>query len=377
MNLLRFESKKFLTSRKNIALIILSAIIVVCNYLLITLFNDNAMQRSFYEMQASELSNSVAELESIVESEPAAKTALEITKQEAEIVSTQVTALNQEDWSLFLKKQIEYDKLQLKGMELGTIPLEESQIRDIHKNIAQNTYLYDNELKPEIAGTEKQGINYTFTFLKTISPFILLALIIFLTIDILNSEKTNGTRDFFNSLPYNKLSLLHSKIFIYLIYAFLLVFFMSILAFIIGSIFNGVGNFNYPVVFQGLSADQISVFTISTWILKYLSLTFFVILFIILLITLISTIVQMDFIVLTATLIIILLPSVLNIYIPAIQSYSELLPASYLNFNSLFTGNTLLSNNNITYLNSLFCFLGYSIFLYLLSIFIVYRRKRI
>ncbi|MBC2196645.1 ABC transporter permease subunit [Listeria booriae] len=377
MNLLRFESKKFLTSRKNIALIILSAIIVVCNYLLITVFNDNAMQRSFYEMQASELSNSVAELESIVESEPAAKTALEITKQEAEIVSTQVTALNQEDWSLFLKKQIEYDKLQLKGMELGTIPLEESQIRDIHKNIAQNTYLYDNELKPEIAGTEKQGINYTFTFLKTISPFILLALIIFLTIDILNSEKTNGTRDFFNSLPYNKLSLLHSKIFIYLIYAFLLVFFMSILAFIIGSIFNGVGNFNYPVVFQGLSADQVSVFTISTWILKYLSLTFFVILFIILLITLISTIVQMDFIVLTATLIIILLPSVLNIYIPAIQSYSELLPASYLNFNSLFTGNTLLSNNNITYLNSLFCFLGYSIFLYLLSIFIVYRRKRI
>ncbi|MBC2176174.1 hypothetical protein HCB27_06090 [Listeria booriae] len=377
MNLLRFESKKFLTSRKNIALIILSAIIVVCNYLLITVFNDNAMQRSFYEMQASELSNSVAELESIVESESAAKTALEITKQEAEIVSTQVTALNQEDWSLFLKKQIEYDKLQLKGMELGTIPLEESQIRDIHKNIAQNTYLYDNELKPEIAGTEKQGINYTFTFLKTISPFILLALIIFLTIDILNSEKTNGTRDFFNSLPYNKLSLLHSKIFIYLIYAFLLVFFMSILAFIIGSIFNGVGNFNYPVVFQGLSADQVSVFTISTWILKYLSLTFFVILFIILLITLISTIVQMDFIVLTATLIIILLPSVLNIYIPAIQSYSELLPASYLNFNSLFTGNTLLSNNNITYLNSLFCFLGYSIFLYLLSIFIVYRRKRI
>ncbi|MBC1886992.1 hypothetical protein HCA63_01380 [Listeria booriae] len=377
MNLLRFESKKFLTSRKNIALIILSAIIVVCNYLLITVFNDNAMQRSFYEMQASELSNSVAELESIVESEPAAKTALEITKQEAEIVSTQVTALNQEDWSLFLKKQIEYDKLQLKGMELGTIPLEESQIRDIHKNIAQNTYLYDNELKPEIAGTDKQGINYTFTFLKTISPFILLALIIFLTIDILNSEKTNGTRDFFNSLPYNKLSLLHSKIFIYLIYAFLLVFFMSILAFIIGSIFNGVGNFNYPVVFQGLSADQVFVFTISTWILKYLSLTFFVILFIILLITLISTIVQMDFIVLTATLIIILLPSVLNIYIPAIQSYSELLPASYLNFNSLFTGNTLLSNNNITYLNSLFCFLGYSIFLYLLSIFIVYRRKKI
>ncbi|MBC1500472.1 ABC transporter permease subunit [Listeria weihenstephanensis] len=376
-NLIRFESKKFLASKKNIAIIVFSFLMVIGNYSLITFFDDNMMQRSFYEIQASDLANSVSELETIVQNEPAAKTALEITKKEADIVTSQVSAMNQDDWPVFLKKQIEYDKLQLKGMELGTIPLEEQQIRDLHKNIALNTYLYKNDLKPEIAGTEKQGINYAFSFLTTISPFILIALILLLVIDILNSEKWNGTRDFMNSLPYSKLKIIHSKLILYVGYAFLIILLMSLLSFIIATLFNGAGNFNYPVIFQGISPEQISISTISGWLPKYLFITLCIILFLTLLVTLISTLIQNDFIVLTVSLVILLVPSVLSLYVPLISTYSELFPVFYLNVKNLFSGDAALLNSNLVYTNALFCLIGYSLLTYLLLIFNLYRKKTI
>ncbi|MBC1474109.1 ABC transporter permease subunit [Listeria grandensis] len=377
MNLLAFESKKFLSTKKNIILMIFSLCLVVGNYLLITFFDDGAMQKNFYEMQASELANSVSELELIVKNEPAAKTALEITKKEADILNTQVNALRQENWQIFLKKQIEYDKLQLKGMDLGTIPLEESQIRDVHKAIALNTYLYENNLKPDIAGADKQGINYTYSFLATISPFILIALILLLTIDVLNSEKQHGTREFINTLPYSKWKIINTKIFIYIAYALLLIFSMGLLSFIIGTIFNGVGDFNYPLISQGISPEQLSILTISTWILKYLLFTFLLILLLTLLTTCISTLIYNDFIVLTISLILLFIPTVLSIYITAVQSHSEFFPIFYMNFNSLINGDTALLNSHLTYTNSLICFIVYSLVLYLILIFNILRRKKI
>ncbi|WP_163655400.1 ABC transporter permease subunit [Listeria sp. PSOL-1] len=377
MNLMTFEAKKFFRSRKNIAMFIASLFIVTGNYILITIYDNTEVEKNFYSVNAGELSNSISELESVAKNQPEAKKALEITKKEYEIVNHQVLAIEQKDWKTFLNEQVEYDKLQLQGMQQGTVPLEEQQIRDIHKNIALNSYLAAHDLKPEIAGVNKMGFNYTYHLLKLLMPFIGTLFVIILAIDVLNSEKINKSRDFINTLPFSKTRILHAKMATYIIYVSILLLFVVILAFVVGSIFSGAGSWNYPIAYQGISPEEVTIVSVSIYIMKYLALMLILIIFLIFLMTFISLFIQNDFIVLIVGLVVVLLPYSLSVYSSLVSGNMALFPVFYFNFTDILSGKALLANANLTFKNAILCLSLYSLLLYMLIFGTVRFKQRI
>lgn len=377
MNIYRFENKKFLVNKKNIIIILISVALVIGNYILITLYDRNKIEIEFYQTKKIDLEEAVASLEETVKNEPEARTALTMTKKEYAIINKQVLAIERDDWQEFLKNQIMYDKLQLSGASSGTVPLNEEEIRDYYKNIETNKYLYEHKLQPELSGINKQGINYVYSFYHMSSPFILTLLLLILLADVINSEKTKGNRDFLNSIPLNKFKILNIKLLTYISWAVCIIILMGLTAFFIALIMRGTGTLNYPIAYQSIVAEKVYVFSISLWIIKYLILSIFLIILIANIISFLSLLIYNELLALLTTVIMLVLPKGLNMYVPIIQSNSNLFPIFYVDFDKVLNGEAALVNHQLTFINGIICLSIYSLVFYSLSLYILSKKKYI
>ncbi|MHC5280727.1 hypothetical protein ACYRFT_10730 [Listeria kieliensis] len=377
LNLLHFETLKFVRKKKTFVLLLLAISLPILNYILSGLFDTHETERADFAIQASEAENSAQQIEDISQNEPAAKQVAKQTKEEATILEQLVSDVSSNDWATFLKHQIAYDQLQLKGIEEGSAPLDAEELSRIHKQIKLNTYLEKHHLEPEISGADRYGINYTQQFLSVTTPFLMFVLVLFAVIDILNNEKKLKTRDFMNMVPTSKNKLIQIKLMLNALFALFLVIIVAFTSFLTGLIGKGSGTFHYPVLFQNPATDQIRVDTIGVWLLKYFGLALLFILLITLTAILISKISAGDVVNAMILLAILFLPSALGKYNSGFDKVLPFLPSSYLNIPSLLSGEALSQNAQLTFTNAIWSCSAFIILLYIVIFVITKIQKKI
>lgn len=375
LNLLHFETLKFIRKKKPLILLLLAVFLPIANYILSGLFDTHETERADFAIQASEAENSAQQIDDISQNEPAAKQAAKQTKKEATILEQLTSDVSSNDWSAFLKHQIAYDQLQLRGIEEGSIPMDIEDLSRIHKQIKLNTYLEKHHLEPEISGADRYGINYAHQFLSVTTPFLIFVLVLFAVIDILNNEKKLKTRDFMNMIPVSKSNLIQIKLILNALFAFFLVIITTITSFLTGLIGKGLGTFRYPVLFHNPATDQIHIDTIGVWFLKYFSLASLFILLITLTALLISKISTGDVVNALILLAIFFLPSALGKYNNGFDKIMPFLPSSYLNIPNLLSGEALSQNAQLTFTNGIWSCIVF-ILLFYIAIFVITKIQK-
>lgn len=279
------------------------------------------------------------------------------------------------------KAELALENKVLKQMESGSvvgIPIIEQR-----KKVAELDYLVKNKLAP-VSGLENSygGINYIFTAFHSFIPFTFLLLLpVLVYTNLLSMEKERGTKDFLNMTPLNYKTILSTKMSVGVLFSFFGFLLSLIPVFLVVSLKNGIGTFNYPLA---ISRDQLSVQILTTgqFLLKFIILLFVIYIFLASLALLISRFTDNFFVYLSVMLASVLLPTlpVFNNTDSFFAGIAHYVPFTYFDLTKVITYGTEdfpVINEQINFTGGLICLFAYSILCILVSSVLISKKSKI
>ncbi|MER2175492.1 MAG: hypothetical protein ABS911_12505 [Carnobacterium sp.] len=279
------------------------------------------------------------------------------------------------------KAELALENKVLKQMESGSvvgIPIIEQR-----KKVAEIDYLVKNKLAP-LSGLEYSygGINYIFTAFHSFIPFTFLLLLpVLVYTNTLSMEKERGTKDFLNMTPLKYRTILSTKMSVAILFSFFGFLLSLIPVFLVVSLKNGMGTFNYPLA---ISRDQLSVQILTTgqFLLKFIILLFAIYIFLASLALLISRFTDNFFIYLSVMLTSVLLPTLplFNNTDSFFARIAHYIPFTYFDLTKVITYGTEdfpVINEHINFTGGLICLFAYSILCILISSVLISKKSKI
>lgn len=374
MNLSKFEWKKITTDKTNFF-----GILIILILLLPPLFGSST---NMYENRIQELQltlemgeRATEELKKI----PLAAQALKDTEETNYLLRILIDAYTTGQSKEILKAEYDYERKILKDTESGSligVPLIEQK-----KKISTLEYLMKNDL--EIVNnyqSQVPSIIFLYKILTGLVPITIIFMIISLLFaNMYSSEKRKDNIYFLNSMPVSLYKISLNKIITNSTFAVLTLLFGFLIIFLLCSFKNGVGNLNYPLAYT-VDGVNVSIISMSTFILKSFILMFTFIFFLSALSFLVSIFtgsILVNAVILIST---VLISDSTYLKNDAIKNFAHFLPFSYVDASNVVTFGSYykpLINSSITFGNGILYLTLYSIILILISFFIIYKKKKI
>lgn len=388
-NLIAFEFKKFLSKKKNILTIFISAI-----FILIYIIANNSLNNI---VEKSKINNYKAELQSAQDafnrlnrdndSGKIPQRELDLInelKGKIALLENMLNARSNNDWKGELSAQISLDKQLLADIKSGNAVSGEN-VNDIENRISINEILLEKNIKPMIVENSMTAYNFVRLAMQQMFPVLSIIITLLLSADFVSAESDEGTFKFLLIQPISRSKILFSKIIAsalicILTMAMIMFGFFSALGLILG-----FGSPVYPTQFYTGSFSflfhsgfGIKLIGMKEIILMGLPLNILFVIFIASFGILMSTVFQNSA---TSISVSIMLASAANIFdsqLKLFKSISSLLPFTYGDAIDVLNGNMIgqFGNKNITFLTGIVVLVIFTIAFYSISCFI-FKRKDI
>jgi ABC-2 type transport system permease protein len=373
MSLLKFECINLLKNKINY----LPFIVLTLLLLIPVIFHREVPWSEIDELKANQFANEQT-IDAIKDDDTAAGTIedLKIANKNIEAV---ISALQSQDTNKIVESKYIFEEKNLEDMLSGKlvgIPIIEQK-----KVVSKLNYL--NQKNYPLVSLDDTRIlplanYYELIFSGTIPSILFLAISAILVATITSYEKRKQYIVLINILPKRLVSKNVVRFFSYFLFSSLSVLLPLALVSLIVAIKNGMGNFNYPIA--TIVNSDVSILPISTFFYQNI---IFIILWILLLI-LISFFLSIftgNYLVNIGGLFLSLLITNYNISPTGANNnnFIQYLPTSYVDFQQVVLGGTgfePLKSPNINFINGIGTLITFNIFLILITIFVLVRKKR-
>lgn len=373
---LLLESKKLLKDKTYLALFLFIFILFIYPLIITMEFDTDAQKIDYIKSDIMMTEEGINQMEQ--DNAPAA--AADETER-LQLLNVLLKAYESKNIHKRTKAELALESKVLKQMESGSvvgIPIIEQR-----KKVAEIDYLDKNKVVP-LSGLEYSygGINYIFTAFRSFIPFtFLLILPVLVYANTLSMEKERGTKDFLNMTPLKYRTMLFSKMSVAVLFSFL-GFLLSLLpVFLVVSLKNGLGTFDYPIA---ISRDQLSVQLLTTgqFLFKFIVLLFFIYIFLASLALLISRFTDNFFIYLSVMLTSVLLPTLplFNNTDSFFAKIAHYIPFTYFDLTKTITYGTQdfpVINEQINLTGGLVCLAIYSILCIFISGMVILKKSKL
>lgn len=357
--LFNLEYKKFIKS-KIIFFLFFILIVITIAILLISSFNNKELTLNEYKYEIHSLERALDSLPKTGVTEELRKSLLDDINKKV----IQMKAFENEEWKKVLELQIELDRKLLENVSTGKAVSTISN-DELNERIIINNEFINRNIKPK--NFENSGFYILYQFLDSIYGLFGVVVILIISGGILTKDFENGSIRFLLVQPIPRSSILNTKFSFSVLNSFIILLFLMVYTFILGSIIYGIGSGNYPFLIQDL--DNSYFINITELIFKSTILFILVIIFSIVLNFFFSVIFKNTLAALSATLILLLLSSTAFNKVESLQKIAHLVPVSYLDTFGIVNGDLsyTLGNSNITFFNGIIILLTFSLVLYFIS----------
>lgn len=352
--LLSFELTKIYKSKLTyvIPLILLIGLVVIYYFTSSNFSTYKSETPASLSLEIESIGNSIKELDNIEKAKPLKETLIEQKK----LTQQKLTAFTDSNWEEFTKLQITTDKTLVTLMENGNahIPV---PISEIEKQIGLNEEVLERKVLPVAPGTEVEGIHFTSLIIKLFFNLVGTFILILIICKLFTQEIETGTFKFLTNQPLELKKIFYSKYFLTVSVGTLITLLVMILAFLIGYIFEGTGNLNYPVLITA-GEDTYQFISVLEFITKSTILYLLGIVFTCSLVYLISLLTRNSLITFILTLIFILSGTILYQSVEPLLKFAHLNPFFYLNSASIINMDIgeKLSNYNFSFVKGIVLF---------------------
>ncbi|EPH95074.1 hypothetical protein D920_02716 [Enterococcus faecalis 13-SD-W-01] len=372
MSLLKFECINLLKNKINY----LPFIVLTLLLLIPVIFHREVPWSEIDELKANQFANEQT-INAIKEDDTAAETIedLKIANKNIEAV---ISALQSQDTNKIVESKHIFEEKNLEDMLSGKlvgIPIIEQK-----KVVSKLNYLYQKNY-PLVSLDDTRVLPlanyYELIFSGTIPSILFLAISAILVATITSYEKRKQYIVLINLLPKRLVPKNAIRFFSYFLFSSLSVLLPLALVSLIVAMKNGMGNFNYPIA--TIVNNDVTILPISTFFYQNI---IFIILWILLLI-LISFFLSIftgNYLVNIGGLLLSLLITNYNISSGGANNdnFIQYLPTSYVDFQQVVLGGTgfvPLKSSNINFINGIGTLITFNIFLILITIFVLVRKK--
>ncbi|AXI01098.1 hypothetical protein DV702_16055 [Sporosarcina sp. PTS2304] len=310
-----------------------------------------------FNLEVESFDRSIKDLEDVPEAINLKETLLE----QKELTQKQLEAYQNVNWERYTQLQIDIDKNLYLMMESGDahVPFPGSVIK---KKIALNEEILKRKVVPVEAGTEVEGVHYASFVLKILFNFIGTFIFVLVICKLFAQEIELGKFKFLVNQPISIKRLLYSKYVIISSVNILLAIIIIVMAFIIGCIFNGTGDYSYPVLVS-TGEGTYKFISILEFISYSTTLYAFGILFICSLTFLVSVLTKSSLISFITTSVIIVLGTIVFQAVESLLKVADLNPFLYLDSAKIITMETAekTGNYDFSYVKGIIVFIVGSI----------------
>ena len=373
MNVLKFECINLIKNKINY----LPFIILTLLLLIPLIFHRESPWSEVDELQANQLANEQT-IDAIKDDDTAVETIedLKIANKNMEAV---ISALQSQDSNKIVESKYTFEKKNLEDMLSGKlvgIPIIEqkkvvSKLEYLHKNRYPLVSLESTKILP-------LANYYELIFSGAIPSILYLSISAILVATITSYEKRKQYIALINILPKKPVSKNMARLFSYFLFSLLSVLLPLVMVSLIVAIKNGIGNFDYPIA--TIINNDVTILPISTFFYQNI---IFIILWILLLvlISFFLSIFTGNYLINVGGGLLFLLVTNYNIS-PEGTNQNNLIqyfPTSYVDFQQVILGGTgfePLKSANITFINGVGTLVTVNLFLFLIIIFILIKKKR-
>ena len=375
LQLIKFEFIKVLKKPKTFL-----AVILLCSFISILMIINNNIDDNIKRNNISELDYKIESIEEAINKLPEDNNNSRIQnirenyQKTNNLLKEQIETYKQDDWKNYLALQNEIDTNHLIALDKGEIIGGEPR-EQIETRLSINKELLAKNIRPVNEGVSTQGVHFLKNILNIFLGFMGILVFIFIVGDSLSNEYEKGTIKFLFTQPISRVRILTSKLLVTASIVFALITVISLFSFLLGSIFNGIGNLNYPTLI--IRDGQVSF--INLYVIISLSgiLFIFVTIFILTLQFFFSLWTKSNIL---ATGFTIILSSILYIGITQygyFSNFAHLIPFSYFDTTNIVNGQLAqsLENRNLSLLSGIVSLFISSLVFFFASIILIKEKS--
>lgn len=348
-SILQFEWKKTWRNRRKHLIILIVISLVVClsfiaNVMMERLYHASEIETIEYTLDS--IDEAINEL-TINQDSPEIAEVNQGYLKEKNILEKQLKAILADDWHSSLTAKVEYDEHILHLIRTGKL-IGGEPIGLIENRLLLNQELLNRNIPPSSPDYATNGFYNVKNGLGIFIGFIGIAIFLFLVGDILSNEFEKGTIKLLFAEPISKLSVISAKYIVAITKSLFILLIIVISAFGIGTIFSGIGSYQYPVMIQTVDGSKF----LDLWLFLIQSSLFFVfvIAFILLLQFLFSILTRNNLLATGLTIIVSTLFYISMTKYEFLTKVAHLSPFTYLQSFSIVDGTLAneIGNSNIT-----------------------------
>jgi len=294
--------------------------------------------------------------------------------EQEDLLKKQLIALDTEDWRTYLEAQIEIDKRTIKGLDSGSL-FGGEPLGMIENRLFLNQELLERNIPPSAPDYATNGFHSLKNVLKVFMSFMGILIFLIILGDLFSNEYEMGTSKFLFAHPIKKSKVLTAKFLVSLMAIGVILLTVSLLSFVLASIFKGIGNYNFPMIIQ--KNNEQAFMDLWLFLIKSSLLFIFVIAFVILFQFLFSIITRSNLLSIGITIILSAIFYMSIVQYNLFKSIAHIVPFTYLDPFSIVNGNLSkeLSNSQVSTLAGVLCLIGFGIILYITSIMILRKQE--
>jgi len=373
LTLLKFEFRKMAKRNKNKIVLILSFLLVIFS-LIVNNWMNNSINTSKAEQVKFELESINEALLQLPPNDSKAERIKNDYLEQQVLLNEKVEAINSGDWKRELELQIMLDEAFIDDHQNGRL-MGGDPLPVVKSRLAYNKELLRKNIEPAHDYYATQGYYFIKSIIRILSGMAGVILIVFLTGDILTNEFEKGNIKLLFSQPLSRITVLNAKFIVATLSSLILFLFINVFSFGLGSVFNGIGSSDYPVLIKN---NGMSSFTDLSRYLMDVSIFFIFIVIFIVSLSIFLSVLTTGTLISTSLTIIITGLFILGVttygYFPAI---AHLLPFTYINTFEVVNGElpAKLDNAEITYQNGILVLSLFSIIIYSLSCLLIKKKN--
>lgn len=348
-SILQFEWKKtWRNRRKNLIILVVISLVVCLSFI------ANVMMEHLYNAnEAESIEYTLDSIDEVIKQLTIEKDNPEISEinqgylKEKNLLEQQLKAIRAGDWHTNLVTKIAYDEHILNLVYTGKL-IGGEPISMIENRLLLNQELLKRNIPPASPDYATSGFYNVKSVLGIFIGFIGIAIFLFLVGDTLSNEFEKGTIKLLFAEPVSRVSLINAKLIIAVTQVLFILLIIIILAFGIGTIFSGIGNYDYPILIQTYNGSEF----LDLWLFLIKSSLFyiFVITFILLLQFFFSILTKNNLLATGLTIIVSILFYISVTKYVFLAKVAHLLPFAYLHSFSIVDGTLAneIGNPNVT-----------------------------
>lgn len=346
---------------------------------IVILFLNQTMERLLEDDEVDSITLSIEnsnrvlkELPDLNLPEERLETALAEEKVELQLLQQKLQFIKKGNWKEAIAVDLQLDENFLQGIQSGRIGGGEP-VEVVEYRMVLNKELLNKGIEPTHEVYSTKGFNFTKTIANLFYSYIGIIFIVFLIGDILSREFERGTIKLHFTQPISRITIVNTKGVFAIVCSLFILFIITIVAFVSGSIMSGTGSIHYPVP---LYSDPIGFMSVGQQLGKSAWLFVFALVFTILITFLIATISRNSIIAVGLTIILIGLFAfgVTNYYF--LSGIAHLIPFTYFDTMNVVNGKLAfeMDNPNINLRNGIIITVLYSLVIYVVNMYLL-RKK--